>query len=146
MKKIIKLRDATSEDFEKWKNKKCGEIYCKDCVFRKSQCTGPSDKDSWINNKDLYSDKFLDQEIEVEIEVPDILTKEEKEYLSNVIKPFRNEIEYISKHPMPSGRCFIIIDYKNNNIRCTSIPTQKNEEKYSNMVARQPYSLKELGL
>ena len=33
----------------------------------------------------------------VEIEVPDILTKEEKEYLANVIKPFKDKVTSISK-------------------------------------------------
>ena len=60
-----KLRDLTLNDFEKWMAKYCdnGIISCRDCVFKYVNC----DKHfSWVNYKDLYSDKFLDQEIEVE--------------------------------------------------------------------------------
>ena len=71
MKRKIKLRDMTKEDYEKWVDKTCGGMSCEDCVFNKAQCVKPSNGTSWVNNKDFYSDKFLDQE--VEIETPDIL-------------------------------------------------------------------------
>ena len=60
-----KLRDLTEEEYEKWIAKYCdnGIISCRDCVFKYVNC----DKHfSWVNYKDLYSDKFLDQEIEAE--------------------------------------------------------------------------------
>ena len=47
--------------------------------------------DEYIN-KDLYSNKFLNQEIVLE----DTLTKEEKEYLKAVIEPFKDRIQYIT--------------------------------------------------
>lgn len=47
--------------------------------------------DEYIN-KDLYSNKFLNQEIALE----DTLTKEEKEYLKAVIEPFKDRIQYIT--------------------------------------------------
>lgn len=58
-----KLRDLTPEEYNKWIKKNCnGE--CGECIFRTSACD--EDKNyCWIHNKDLYSDKFLDQEIEV---------------------------------------------------------------------------------
>lgn len=89
-----KLRDLTKEDYEKWTNKMCGEISCKDCIFNKAQCSEPSDEASWVNNKDLYSDKFLDQEIEIDTA---ILNTEEKEYLANIIKPFKDKVICIKK-------------------------------------------------
>ena len=60
-----KLRDLTEEEYKKWVIENCdnGILCCKDCVFRYVNC----DKHfRWIDRKDLYSDKFLDQEIEVE--------------------------------------------------------------------------------
>lgn len=60
-----KLRDLTMEEYKKWVRKNCdnGILCCRDCVFRYANC----DKHfRWIDRKDLYSDKFLDQEIEVE--------------------------------------------------------------------------------
>ena len=56
-----KLRDITLEEWDKWKYKNSNK--CDKCVFRYVDCVT---KNSWVNNKDLYSDKFLDQEIEVE--------------------------------------------------------------------------------
>ena len=56
-----KLRDWTPEDFDKWKKKICNK--CDKCIFKYVDCVT---KNSWVNHKDLYSDKFLNQEIEVE--------------------------------------------------------------------------------
>lgn len=65
-----KLRDLTPEEYEKYKIKICpkGESdCCKHCMFRNVMCRTPSlSSSTWVLNKDLYSDKFLDQEIEVE--------------------------------------------------------------------------------
>ena len=58
-----KLRDLTPEEWDKWKIKKCNAgLGCDDCIFDNVCC---SDTRGWIYHKDLYSDKFLDQEIEV---------------------------------------------------------------------------------
>ena len=64
-KKKKKLRDLTVEEYEKCLAKYCknGHIECKGCIFNGTAC---SITFGWINHKDLYSDKFLDQEIEVE--------------------------------------------------------------------------------
>ena len=59
-----KLRDLTPEEWDKWKNEKCLYIDCKECIFSNVMCS--KIKECWIKHKDLYSDAFLDQEIEVE--------------------------------------------------------------------------------
>ena len=61
-----KLRDLTPEELSKWKDNNCPYSNCGQCIFRYLSCTVLCSEDSWINNKDLFSDKFLDQEIEVE--------------------------------------------------------------------------------
>ena len=59
-----KLRDITEEDFQKWLNKNCSlRKDCIECIFNNVNC---SDEGNWVDHKDLYSDKFLNQEIEVE--------------------------------------------------------------------------------
>lgn len=63
-KKKVKLRDLTKEQFDRRIEKYC-DGNCENCVYEKVICDS-SLKSSWIRNKDLYSDKFLDQEIEVE--------------------------------------------------------------------------------
>ena len=67
--KKVKLRDLTWEQYVKWVENNCQEYntYCDKCPFQKVKCENDGGQNSlWINNKDLYSDKFLDQEIEIE--------------------------------------------------------------------------------
>ena len=61
-----KLRDLTNDEYTKWKVKNCDNVNrsCTNCIFRYANCSGTNF--GWANNKDIYSDKFLDQEIEVE--------------------------------------------------------------------------------
>lgn len=58
-----KLRDLTPDELDKWLDKNCN--ICNNCVFKSVNCNKSMNSYSWIYNKDLYSDKFLDQEIEV---------------------------------------------------------------------------------
>ena len=69
--KKVKLRDLTIEQYNEWVDNHCQEYneYCDKCPFQKVKCEKDGGQNSlWINNKDLYSDKFLDQEIEIEVE------------------------------------------------------------------------------
>lgn len=63
-----KLRDLTNEEYEEWcYDNKCYRCYCSNnskCIFMNVPCDYRLEN-CWIYNKDLYSDKFLDQEIEV---------------------------------------------------------------------------------
>ena len=60
--KKIKIRDLTEEQYVKWrKNSCCVNICASSCPFRCINCSIGRN-----NYKEMYSDKFLDQEIEVE--------------------------------------------------------------------------------
>ena len=60
----IKLRDLTKEQYEKWLKNNCSvEAFCEHCPFFKVSCI--KGNRCWVHYKDLYSDKFLDQEIEI---------------------------------------------------------------------------------
>ena len=59
----VKLRDLTKEQYREYE-KGCAERTCTKCPFVGVQCNSKSNN-CWINHKDLYSDKFLDQEIEI---------------------------------------------------------------------------------
>lgn len=62
-----KLRDLTEEEWDKWNDENCKNCKnCSECIFKNIVCHKSWVETSWVNNKDLYSDKFLDQEIEVE--------------------------------------------------------------------------------
>ena len=72
-----------------------------------------------------------------------ILTEEEKEYLSNVIKPFRDDVVSIMKRSMwDCAR--ICINLNNYDIFC--LPWFKKDEMYKNMEFEKQYSVEELGL
>lgn len=61
-KKKIKIRDLTEEQYVKWReNSCCANICASSCPFRCINCSIGRN-----NYKEFYSDKFLDQEIEVE--------------------------------------------------------------------------------
>lgn len=59
-----KLRDITEEELENWMDKNCflGSD-CNKCIFNNVYC---STERNWINHKDIFSDEFLNKEIEVE--------------------------------------------------------------------------------
>lgn len=139
-----KLRNLTKEDYEKWTNKMCGEMSCSDCIFNKAQCScsEPSDEASWVNNKDLYSDKFLDQEVEIDT---DILNEKEKEYLSAVIKPFINNVTDIAKYRrLSDSREYIVINFKDT--EGFILPRFKENTMYKGMELEKKYTPMELGL
>lgn len=97
----------------------------------------------WYDNKEMFSDKFLDQEID--IEVPDILDDAEKEYLSAVIRPFRNRADYIIKisGPLGSAKEYIFIRLDGDSV---SLPYFKIGTMYQGMELERAYTLEELGL
>jgi len=92
-----KIRDITKEEFKIYKNYYCKTygLYCAGCPFKAVQCEDCRHEYPWYDNKEMFSDKFLNQEID--INVRDILDDVEKKYLSSVIKPFRKRVNYIIK-------------------------------------------------
>lgn len=78
--------------------------------------------------------------------VPDILTDKEKDYLSALIKPFRNEVECIEKVESYYGENeFIHITMKKDDDYC-ELPDFENGTMYKGMEANKKYTLEELGL
>ena len=56
-----KIRDLTTEECRKI----CDDRDCMECPFIHVLCS-PESPNSWIHHQELYSDLFLDQEVEVE--------------------------------------------------------------------------------
>ena len=146
-----KLRDISLEEFKVWGIKNCKQLSCEKCVFSKVCCDEVS-SDCWINNKDIYSDKFLNQEIEIET---DILSEKEKEYLKSIIRPFKDRVvsieKKISMNCIGSTFYYITIATKsvvNDNImEITALPYFNLESKmYEGMELNKEYTLKELKL
>ena len=75
-----------------------------------------------------------------------VLTDEEKEYLSTVLKPFRNEIEYIYKCSTYRGeKEYIAISFKKIT-RDMFFPEYPTGTMYKGMIRNKEYSLDDLGL
>ena len=138
----IKLRDMTFEQYEEWRAKKC--FFCESCIFKNVKCYHHNDN-VWIKHKDLYSDKFLDQEIE--IDVP-ILTDEERRYLSAVIKPFRSRVKTITKTYLECFNDFewLVLEMIEDGNDTSNFPFFKKGTMYKGMEANKKYTLEELGL
>lgn len=78
--------------------------------------------------------------------VPDILTDKEKDYLSAVIKPFREDIEYIEKFKSNYvGKEYIYIVMKKDDDYC-KLPRFFKGTMYRGMELNKRYTLEELGL
>lgn len=116
-------------------------------------CYGSTNSNYYVsfkNNDSLYYYFFTVHDLE---EVKDILDKEEKEYLSNVIKPFRDRVNLIRKS---NSKLADDIYYKVIEISIKSlIPYWRNEvivlpafksNLYSDMEIGKEYTLEELGL
>lgn len=144
-----KLRDLTPEEYANWHLKNCYITNCAICPFKSVVCNIIS-RNTWVIHKDLYSDKFLNQEIEIEVS---ILTDKEKEYLRNVIKPFRNRVKYITKEAEINGYEYIVMDVTNPinvsyyfDTEHIYLPYFYQGTMYNNMGLRKKYTLEELGL
>lgn len=76
----------------------------------------------------------------------EILDKTEKEYLANVIRPFRHKIKTIEKTTQigDSSLCYLNILLENNDM--ANLPNFKKNSMYKGMEVNKEYTLKELGL
>lgn len=148
-----KLRDITTSEFEDWAKKRCGadSSFCANCTFKFVHCLANS-VTVWINHKDMYSDKFLNQEIE--IEAKDVLDEIEKKYLKSIIRPFKDRVVSIEKRKnINSEGTFYYIGIIVKHIaidrfsEAIYLPYFKPESKmYEGMELNKEYTLKELGL
>lgn len=73
----------------------------------------------------------------------EILDEEEKQYLLNIIKPFKDKVEYISKDGLSLGEFISITIANDSDIQ---LPNFKKNTMYKGMEAYKEYTLKELGL
>lgn len=150
MKKIIKLRDMTKEQWERFKKNDCYNniMTCENCPLKYVNCSySDGDKELWINNKDLYSDKLLDYEVEIE---ENILNEKEKEYLKAVIKPFRDRVINIRKNFDVCKDAYSIFIYIKSTmeigkVESIGLPFFKNNM-YMGMEHTTNYTLEELDL
>lgn len=135
----------TKTNLEQYK-RELGEIFYKECdnqaeMFEKikTKC------DSNIRSRygQTYVDDILDWMAQPYRE--SILDEAERKYLSDVIRPFRNKIDTISKFTTWDGSSqYIYISMKDNHI--ATLPFFPKSTMYKGMEGGKHYSLKELGL
>ena len=119
-----------------------------------------------MNNLEFYKDEIINSSItEVFIkytrrvqhshgecidwlcEEHQILDKEEKEYLSAVIKPFRDRVTCVSKNKYNEHYAYLVIAYRETDyVQCIYFPFFKSSTMYKGMMLERYYTLEELGL
>ena len=147
-----KLRDITKEEFRTWASNYCKiyDLCCTGCPFKAVQCLGARNELPWYDNKEMFSDKFLNQEID--IEVPSILDDVEKRYLSSIIKPFRERVVCIEKGAERVNTEFEYIAIGINSLDTENVreyielPYFKTGTMYQGIELEKTYTLEELGL
>ena len=143
-----KLRDITKEEYYNWltNDKNCQK--CDGCIFSKVECQLNIDK-CWINHKNIYSDYFLNQTIEVEGE---ILTNKEKDFLFSLVELFGEFGEVIALKKtrlILNEKNYLAIKLRNKingEIEDISLPDFKSETMFKKMEIHKEYTLEELGL
>ena len=126
------------------------EFYLKGVLEHKYKITNDgvffhSKKDgSWLITNWAFS-KIITGELEIIKKTS--IDETEKRYLSNVIKPFRNKIEYIAKYIDEDGE-YISLTCKDSYHRtfARAFPSFKKGTMYKGMEIGKRYSLSELGL
>lgn len=76
----------------------------------------------------------------------EILDKTEKRYLSGVIRPFRDNIDYIRKRQWNYEECYIVFGKKGNIRKLGSLPAFNKDTMYKGMKVNRDYTLEELGI
>ena len=150
MKMKKKLKYLTPEEFYNWEKENCNYTECNACPFKSANCN-LYDEDSWVNHKELFSNEFLNQELE--INTLDILDEKEKQYLQNVIKPFKDRVKSIAKQNDTDSYEYISIGVSypiNKRNGCDTdyiwLPSFESGTMYRNMELDKKYTLEELGL
>lgn len=99
-----------------------------------------------LEEVDEYMKLLESKNVKIVYEAKDeILDEVEKRYLREVIRPFRDKVDYIKKTSMGDGNQFIAISLGNGDDE-TYLPTFKKDEMYLGMESNRRYSLEELGL
>ena len=89
-------------------------------------------------------DDLLLGRVEIVKAAKPILDNIEKNYLSNIIKPFRDRIDYIAKVNLSNRREYIL--FKMKNYEMISLPFFTASTMYKGMENDKDYTLKELSL
>lgn len=146
-----KIKDLTVEEYEKWfTNNCCAKYNCLNCPFSKTICEPYKTNSCWIFNKNLYSNEFLNKEIELDNE---ILSNNERKFLQayiNLYNDFGKVKKIHIKENESSNNLSISIVIENGKIPYSRIilgvlPVLTKNTLFKNMKDKF-YTIEELGL
>ena len=126
------------------------EFFIKGCIddFRfkfTEEDVGYFSDDTWVSIL-CFLGNLLNGKWEL-VKIPkSILTEEEKEYLSYVIKPFRDEIEYIHKFTCPNSKKEYLMGFIKDIGYHLELPPFIKGTMYCGIELGKEYTLEELGL
>lgn len=109
-------------------------------LFKRDGLYNPYDKDNY-----LLAELLLGKYEIIKFPKP-ILDDEEKKYLSRVIRPWRDKVEYIRKINFDDEDEFIVIIYRERESKAIALPCFKKGTMYKGMEVGKEYSLEELEL
>ena len=109
-------------------------------LFKRDGLYNPYDKDNY-----LLAELLLGKYEIIKLPKP-ILDDEEKKYLSRVIRPWRDKVEYIRKINFDDEDEFIVIIYRERESKAMPLPCFKKGTMYKGMEYGKQYSLEELEL
>ena len=135
MKKTIKLRDMTFEQFGDYAQRQCGQ-HCQNCPLN-FVCNAYH---SWTEHKKSFTNEFLDQT--VEIEVPDLLTEEEKGILKTIISIMRVKVDCVVITHTIASHNFLELDCGKNTYEGICI----KDGLFKGLEPIKKYTLEDLGL
>lgn len=136
----IKLKDMTIEDMRVFDEKVCGELNCSECPFNRVSCNNDN---CWVRHKELYSDDFLNQEIDLPLY--SLLTEKDKTFLLDKIRELDYDIIGVIKTRFDMIEIHIKYGTCNQTFRI-QYPPFKNNYMFRNLEKGKLYSLKELGI
>ena len=109
-------------------------------LFKRDGLYNPYDKDNY-----LLTELLLGKYEIIKFPKP-ILDDVEKKYLSSVIRPWRDKVEYIRKINFDDEDEFIVIIYRERESKAMPLPCFKKGTMYKGMEYGKQYSLEELEL
>lgn len=122
-----KLKELTYDEYAYFKSFECGyHGTCDSCPFRTGNCESPDSNDSWFNNKEMYSDGFLEQVLPVEKIIT--LSTQDKRYMNNIINFLETSNFTIIKHSDSYlGKKVVLLEFRHK----SAIENYGEERNYS---------------
>lgn len=109
----------------------------------KENCSGKECCECVFYHNDNYSHTFckLKQTRPDNYKIEGILDEKEKEYLSNIVKPFRNKVKHIKKVSCTDEYIKIVLSGE-----VINLPLFEKDTMYKGMENNKNYTLEELGI